>query len=617
MADVVKTLGGIPLALDRNARDFESIRAEAVKLISAITPEWTDFYPADPGVALIEAMSAVADTLHYQIDRVQNESYLVTAQQRQSVVDLLRLLEYELRPPVAASVPLRVTTTGPVTIGAGWAVRPTASEITFNFSTDEVINLPAAGVYDITAVAGEVIVDNLGASTGQPRQVFAGSRTNFCAPAIDAPAVVVTVNGEPWQEVRSFVDSQPEDQHFTRGLEADGRVLIRFGDGVAGAIPGVGGAVVARYRIGGGAITNSVGVGTLTTQVAPLPQITAVTNVVQPSGGRDAQTLFEAKVEGPQSIRTLERGVTLEDYVTLAKQVPGVARARAYFGGPGSQSVVVVVVAEGLNPVPTGLWFPRLNAGTGLLGAVGRYLLQRSCSRAVTVLPCVGAAPLLRAVIRTRPDALNRDVRASVDAALVRVYRDASTRPDGVLPLSDVVAALDALRGVDFVNVEEFRKIPVVTLASGDALALEDATPTVVRLYDETPSADWEVRWFSGAAFRLFGPRGVIRTRAGAPQVFTARLDADLPNPQTASEWRITPTSREPLEVPVVTLDFVVSGSRRPRRGDRWRFSTDNRLGNIVFRDREVLAPTIITSGSRVVIDPRELDVRVVGGLGG
>jgi hypothetical protein len=64
---------------------------------------------SDPSIALLDAWAVVADVLTFYEERVANEGYLPTATERRSILELARLVGYELRPGVAASVYLAFT----------------------------------------------------------------------------------------------------------------------------------------------------------------------------------------------------------------------------------------------------------------------------------------------------------------------------------------------------------------------------------------------------------------------------------------------------------------------------------------------------------------------------
>ena len=62
--------------------------------------------PDDPAIALLDAWACVADVLTFYQERIANEGFLRTATERRSVLELARLIGYELNPGVAASVHL-------------------------------------------------------------------------------------------------------------------------------------------------------------------------------------------------------------------------------------------------------------------------------------------------------------------------------------------------------------------------------------------------------------------------------------------------------------------------------------------------------------------------------
>lgn len=57
----------------------------------------------DAAIALIDAWSVLVDVLTFYQERIANEGYLRTATERRSVLELARMIGYELNPGVAAS----------------------------------------------------------------------------------------------------------------------------------------------------------------------------------------------------------------------------------------------------------------------------------------------------------------------------------------------------------------------------------------------------------------------------------------------------------------------------------------------------------------------------------
>ena len=90
------------VTIDYLAKDFQSFCAALSDFSAARYPQWMERSEADMGVMLMEALSALADELSYQQDRVAAEATLDTATQPLSLVRQVRLVDYEPAQPTAA-----------------------------------------------------------------------------------------------------------------------------------------------------------------------------------------------------------------------------------------------------------------------------------------------------------------------------------------------------------------------------------------------------------------------------------------------------------------------------------------------------------------------------------
>jgi hypothetical protein len=92
-------VSNIPVAIDYTSRDFYALREDLIQLVkdrvnTDSSKQWSGDDPSDFGVALIEAFAYVGDLTNYYIDRIANESYLPTATQRKSIINLAKLYGY-------------------------------------------------------------------------------------------------------------------------------------------------------------------------------------------------------------------------------------------------------------------------------------------------------------------------------------------------------------------------------------------------------------------------------------------------------------------------------------------------------------------------------------------
>src|SRR5262245_7016405 len=105
----------------------------------------------DFSIALLDGWATVADVLTFYQERIANESYLRTATERRSLLELARLIGYELRPGVAAGTYLAFTlddapgSPGESTIDVGTKVQsvPGPGEKSQTFETIEAVQARA------------------------------------------------------------------------------------------------------------------------------------------------------------------------------------------------------------------------------------------------------------------------------------------------------------------------------------------------------------------------------------------------------------------------------------------------------------------------------------------
>jgi predicted phage baseplate assembly protein len=223
----------------------------------------------------------------------------------------------------------------------------------------------------------------LGGSNGQPNQVFTLTNT----PVLAGSLVLQVDQGDgdgfvTWDEVSDFFASGPDDRHYALDRTSG---EVRFGDGVNGAIPVAnpdnpdGNVLALQYRFGGGA-AGSLPAGAIKTLVTSVTGIddAAVANLLPATGGRDEETLAQAKKRAPGALRSRCRAVTAGDFEYLAAQVADVARARALplfhpdFPGVQVPGVVTVIVVPDGGPAN-----PRSLPSEGTLRSVCALLDQR------------------------------------------------------------------------------------------------------------------------------------------------------------------------------------------------------------------------------------------------
>jgi hypothetical protein len=372
--------------IDYTNKDFQSLREAMLNLARYRLPEWTDRSPSDLGVLLVDLFAYMGDVILYYQDRIANESFLATAVERRSVLNALRLIGYELAPPIPAHAELTLFfnlppngTSPKVTIDEGKAVfysnlagaAPQRFEylgpsLEIDLSTDQTTEAGTKRTYAGLPVVqcGQKSTVEIGSSAGEPNQAF-----RIPAAPVILDTLVVEVNeGTGWvtwdRRDSLFYDSGADGrvnlsnaegrEYYVQYDESDVCWVI-FGDGTYGRRPPNGtNNIRATFRVGGGKAGN-VPANTITNcneTKSNIGLLDSVTNLNAAAGGADHEDIVHAKRFGPLTFRSGQRAVTLSDYVALTHQAGGVAKVRG--GAPNWNTIKLYVAPEGdtCRPVP-------------------------------------------------------------------------------------------------------------------------------------------------------------------------------------------------------------------------------------------------------------------------
>jgi hypothetical protein len=328
-------------------------------------------------MVLVELFAYLTDMMIYRLNALPEKAY----------VEFLRLIGVKLPPPSAAVVSLRFARQTPegnaISIPRGTRVttgRASSGSQAPVFVTAHPAELPS-GQNEVEVIAHQcdlVIGELVGTGTGRPAQTVRALRPPIISPTGDDLDLVVGVeigsgdtrgrgrgvelegkNFRVWREVDSFINATPDDEVYlvdrlTGTITFAPAVRMSSNGGLEGmpralaAAPAAGREIRLWYRRGGG-VGGNVAAGTLTTLTDQIPGI-EVTNPKVATGGRDAETLENALIRGPQELFSVEAAVRAVDYEALARHSSSaVARAKALtraslwrHGEPGTVDILLV-----------------------------------------------------------------------------------------------------------------------------------------------------------------------------------------------------------------------------------------------------------------------------------
>ncbi len=339
-------------------RDFRQLVEEARSQIARSCPGWTDLSPGDPGVVLLEVFAYLTDTMIYRLNQLPEKAF----------VEFLRLIGVRLQPPAAAAVTLRFSRARaddrPISIPRGTRVtvgRATAGSEPPVFATADTATIRGGATeVDVLAFHGDLVNAELaGIGTGLPGLSLSVRQPPIVAPTGDGRDLIVGIEATPdeldaqavaiefeskayrvWREVSAFTEIGADPHVYVvdrlmgiitfapaaRMVGADG--TLEPVPSALAAVPASGREIRFWYRRGGGTGGN-LAAETLTILRDPIGGV-QVTNPAPATGGRDAETLDNALVRGPQDLHSFQRAVTARDFEAVALRSSGaVARAKA------------------------------------------------------------------------------------------------------------------------------------------------------------------------------------------------------------------------------------------------------------------------------------------------
>jgi hypothetical protein len=344
--------------IDYSASDFETIKATLLKYVKATFPlDYNNFESSDFGVLLIEMMAAVGHIQSNKSDYLANENFIGTARSRDSVKRLLEVIGIRMKGPISAAANASITystdnVTSPtsVTIPAasrvititspedGGTLTYTLYKVNSNGTVDLTVasedlqfNVSATGgtvqITDVVLLEG-ALVSELGVFTS-PEAVKSINLSRF--PYVEKSAQVYltgdpTTEGIYKEEENIYFASGQADKVFQITTDENFKASVLFGDDSLGKSPAMGDTYIVTYRVGGGTRGNiaeslinaqtivSSTDGTLT-DVIPTAR---VENTSLATGGRDAESVDQAKRYAPLYFRTQDRLVTLQDFKAFA-----------------------------------------------------------------------------------------------------------------------------------------------------------------------------------------------------------------------------------------------------------------------------------------------------------
>ena len=354
--------------------DFDTVMAE-IRDILVNHPNWAEnwpeFYDSEAGVMLTQLMAWVMDNMSTKQDVLLNEMFLSTAQDDTNKLRLLKQIAYNPRLASSAKVAIRIDfDTMPETYTYITPPRTTL--------TNRINEIPKFTSKDING--GSITWEILPIEDGKPNYLdsiiikpgeitYEVDKNNNTLYALQgetksASFITETANGPYFDlddkniaadsiqvyisktlqqliEVSSFVNKDALDitQPYPYVIETneDRTLRIRFGNSSILAndrlLP-AGTAITVFYRTTKGSVGN-INPGFINASIDfkddnGKNHSATISNDLLASGGTDEEDIDDAVLNGPLSLRTMDRAVTPQDYNIILDRNPNVFKSKTY-----------------------------------------------------------------------------------------------------------------------------------------------------------------------------------------------------------------------------------------------------------------------------------------------
>lgn len=451
-------------------RSYQQIKSKLIGSLMGIKDSngntlVTDYSEGNILIVILSLFAAIAEVLHYYIDNVGRESFLVTARKYDSLRKHAALVDYHpsggvaaqvnvtlLRPTTGGSIStqLTLTTSMQFTDASGNVWYPAYDVVWYSNVSTVVVPLIQHERYTISALVGQVIP-----SGGRPTIGFNIPDGKL----YEKGTMELTIGGESWTLVDTFAYSTPSDKHFMVDIDENLNPYIIFGDGVFGAIPSAGSTINSAICYTTNGSNGNVSASSITSVPSGISSSindVECSNIQPASGGANYESFNILKEHIALSVKTMGVAITKEDFESLAKLVPGIAKAKAdyecgrkltvYVSGLTNVAVADSKVKEVLETLkqkaPLTTWLNVKSAGTVEI--------------------------MLEMDVTGKKSYKKTEIQSAVTQALYDTYNPQNSDIGGAVRISDIYSLIDNLPQVDYLHITKFYTKPWPTTLYGN-----------------------------------------------------------------------------------------------------------------------------------------------------
>ncbi len=337
--------------------DFDAIKLNLKSFLQGQTQfQDYDFEGSSLNI-LLDILSYNTHYLAYLANMATNEVYLDSADIRNNIVSLAKMIGYTPSSPKApmASIDIQINnaTGTSVTMNKGTVFTTSVDDVSYQYVTNSDVTItPSSGVYNFSGVPiyeGSLVTFKYTVDSTDVDQKFILPNAN-----IDTTTLLVKVQNSSSDTTTNTYSLAGGYNNVTSSSKVyfiqegqDGKFEVYFGDGINGIALSDGNIVILEYIVTNRDLSNNASSFSLSGTIGGFSDVT-ITTVSNSQGGSESESDESIRHNAPLQYAAQDRAVTTTDYETLVQSIYPNALSVSAWGGEDDETPRYGIVKIGV-----------------------------------------------------------------------------------------------------------------------------------------------------------------------------------------------------------------------------------------------------------------------------
>jgi hypothetical protein len=329
--------------------DFNTLKANLINYMETNPSAFTDYnFEGSAMNSVIDVLSYITHINAVNANFALNETFLDTAQLRESVVSHAKLLGYTPRSTTPASAiidikvinPIDAALNGypPMTLPRGTLFTTEINSITYNMisKTSTTINVDINNDYifrNIVIIQGGLVDRSYSYDTnGFERYIISSDNVDTNSLKVDVYESATSTNFKTFVKSDNITNITNESNVYFLEESRNGFYEIRFGDGIIGANLESGQIIKINYLVVGNNTINGASQFALADNIEGNTNV-SITTIQSALGGSAKESMESIRFSAPLAFTAQNRAVTPDDYKGIIQNAWGDIDTLTVWGG--------------------------------------------------------------------------------------------------------------------------------------------------------------------------------------------------------------------------------------------------------------------------------------------